>query len=118
MEATLATAQFNFNLNNSPEFLIFVISTVSVGLTVLGVLVHIACAIAVYHDAMKLGTRTRANPTPLSTVMVGALVWAGGTLLLGLVGLALYWLVHHSSLSARRAVEAPRSFDADPTPIA
>jgi hypothetical protein len=111
MESTLAFSQFNVSLNDSPEFVFFVISTVSVGLTVLGALVHIACAIAVYHDAMKLGTRTRANPTPLSTVMVGALVWAGGTLLLGLVGLALYWLVHHSSLSARRA------FDADLTPV-
>jgi hypothetical protein len=117
MTATLALAQFNVDLDQSPQFVFGLLMAVQIAIVVFTIVIHIACALAVFHDAMKLGTRTRANPTPTSTVLVGALVWSGGTLLLGLVGLALYWLVHHSTLRAGRADDAVATRAAEPAPI-
>jgi hypothetical protein len=117
MNASLAFARSAVNSAESQEFMFFVIATGWMTFLVLGVAVHSACAIAVYRDAMKVSTRSRDNPTPTSTVLVGALVWAGGSLLLGIVGLAAYWILHHSAVGARRAEQAPRSFAADAAPI-
>lgn len=58
-------------------------------LGVLGPLLHLALALAVWRDA-----RGRA------TVLLPAWLWAAATLLLGLSGAALYWVAHHSTLRA------------------
>lgn len=54
---------------------------------VLGPLLHLALALAVWRDA-------RGRPT----VLLPGWLWAAATLLLGLPGLALYWVAHHSTL--------------------
>ena len=55
--------------------------------------VHIAFAFGVYQDA---GDRRRVKQT---VWFVGPIIWAGGTLLGGLIAAALYWLVHYSTLA-------------------
>jgi hypothetical protein len=62
------------------------------GYYALGVLVpllHLALALAVWRDA-------RGRPA----VLLPAWLWAAATLLLGLPGLAFYWVAHHSTLRA------------------
>lgn len=56
-------------------------------LGVLGPLLHLALALAVWRDAHGR-----------STVLLPAWLWAAATLLLGLSGAALYWVAHHSTL--------------------
>lgn len=61
----------------------------------LGVLVpvlHLAFAGAVFLDSRQLAARGQ------KPILLSGLVWALGTLLLGLPALAFYWAAHHSSL--------------------
>jgi hypothetical protein len=59
---------------------------------ILGLVVHIVFAVAVYDDAAK---RKRAP------VFVGPAIWGLATLLGGALVAALYWLMHHSTLASR-----------------
>lgn len=53
---------------------------------------HLVFAGAVFLDSRQLAARGQRP------VLLGGLVWALGTLLLGLPALALYWAAHHSAL--------------------
>ena len=59
---------------------------------VLGILVNIVFAIAVYRDAVRLD-RTR------TLIIAGPLIWAIATLFGGVVTAAIYWAMHHSRLN-------------------
>ena len=59
---------------------------------VLGILVHIVFAIAVYRDAVRLD-RTR------TLIIAGPAIWGIATLFGGVVTAAIYWAMHHSRLN-------------------
>ena len=59
---------------------------------VLGILVHIVFAIAVYRDAVRLD-RTR------TLIIAGPIIWGIATLFGGVVTAAIYWAMHHSRLN-------------------
>ena len=59
---------------------------------VLGILVNIVFAIAVYRDAVRLD-RTR------TLIIVGPAIWGIATLFGGVVTAAIYWAMHHSRLN-------------------
>ncbi|MYH82598.1 hypothetical protein F4009_08865 [Candidatus Poribacteria bacterium] len=59
---------------------------------VLGILVNIVFAIAVYRDAVRLD-RTR------TLIIAGPAIWGIATLFGGVVTAAIYWAMHHSRLN-------------------
>ncbi|MYB93063.1 hypothetical protein F4054_05995 [Candidatus Poribacteria bacterium] len=59
---------------------------------VLIILVHIAFAIAVYRDAIRLD-RVR------TLIIAGPGIWSIATLVGGVVTAAIYWAMHHSRLN-------------------
>ncbi len=73
----------------------------SPGMTFLGIgiawlltaIVHIAFAIAVWVDTGQMAVRQHR-----STFLVGGGLWALATLIGGIMVVAVYWLVHHSTL--------------------
>lgn len=63
-------------------------------LGVVGPLLHLALALAVWRDARRR-----------STSLLPAWLWAAATLLTGVPGLALYWVAHHSPWRAATAAD-------------
>ena len=59
---------------------------------VLGILVNIVFAIAVYRDAVRLD-RIR------TLIIVGPVIWGIATLIGGVITAAIYWAMHHSRLN-------------------
>lgn len=59
---------------------------------ILTFIVHVAFAIGVGADAARMRDRH------VGTFLVGGGMWAFATLLGGLVVVAIYWLIHHSTL--------------------
>jgi hypothetical protein len=55
-------------------------------------LLHVFLAAGVLNDCRQLAARGRR------TELVPAVVWTVAVLTTGLLGLAVYWLVHHSTL--------------------
>ncbi len=69
-------------------------------------LVHLLFAVAVWRDARRWVRRGGR------TVLVAGWIWALATLPFGLLTVALYWVLHHSTLRAPTATEVCRA----PTP--
>lgn len=61
--------------------------TITIGIWILWIIVHIAFSIGVYRDAQQR--------RPL---LVGAEMWAFATLLGGVLVAVAYWVMHHSTL--------------------
>lgn len=81
----------NFSMNGifSPEMTVLGIGVVWL---VTGI-VHIAFAFAVWVDSGQMTVRQNR-----STFLVGGGLWALATLIGGIMVVAVYWLVHHSTL--------------------
>jgi len=61
--------------------------TLSIGMWIFSIIIHIAFCIGVYRDAKNM-----------KTIFVGPGIWALATLLGGVFTAVAYWIVHHSSL--------------------
>ena len=85
-----------FNITNFDSGFWGTLSSVTVfwgiAVAVLGILVNIVFAIAVYRDAARLD-RTR------TLIIAGPLIWCIATLFGGVVTAAIYWAMHHSRLN-------------------
>ena len=85
-----------FNITNFNNGFLGTLSSVTVFwgivVAVLGILVHIVFAIAVYRDAVHLD-RTR------TLIIAGPMIWGIATLFGGVVTAAIYWAMHHSRLN-------------------
>ena len=85
-----------FNITNFDNGLLGALGSVTVlwgvVVAVLGILVHIVFAIAVYRDAIRLD-RTR------TLIIAGPAIWGIATLFGGVVTAAIYWAMHHSRLN-------------------
>jgi hypothetical protein len=57
-------------------------------------LLHVFLAVGVLSDTRQLASRGRR------TELVPGVIWTVAVLVTGVLGLALYWLVHHSTLRA------------------
>ena len=62
-------------------------------ISVIGILIKIVFAIAVYRDAVRLD-RTR------TLIIAGPAIWGIATLFGGVVTAAIYWAMHHSRLNS------------------
>ena len=87
----------NFNITNFDSGFLGALSLVTVFwgivVAVLGFLINIVFAIAVYRDAVRLD-RTRV------LIIVGPMIWGIATLFGGVVTAAIYWAMHHSRLNS------------------
>lgn len=86
----------NFNITNFDSGFWGALSSVTVFwgivVAVIGILVNIVFAIAVYRDAVRLDqTRT--------LIIAGPMIWGIATLFGGVVTAAIYWAMHHSRLN-------------------
>lgn len=66
-------------------------------------IVHVGFAFAVLADSGLMWRHFRRN-----TFLVGGAVWALATLLGGVFVVAVYWLVHHSTLRPPQRTDVPR----------
>ena len=86
----------NLNITNFDNGFLGALASVTVLwgviVAVLGILVHIVFAVAVYRDAIRLD-RTR------SLIIAGPAIWGIATLFGGVVTAAIYWAMHHSRLN-------------------
>jgi len=71
-------------------------------LMVLGAILHVTLAMAVYPDAQSLALPDGRR----GTFLVGPEIWAVGVLLGGLAAAAIYWVIHHSTL--RPVINPPK----------
>ena len=71
------------------------LSNLSLMLMVLTAIVHLFCAIGVARDSNNF---TRQQ---IPTQIVSASIWVLATLVGGMLVLALYWFMHHSTLARR-----------------
>lgn len=55
-------------------------------------LLHVFLAVGVLNDSRQLAARNRR------TELVPAVIWTVAVLVTGLLGLTVYWLLHHSTL--------------------
>lgn len=69
------------------------IQSISYMILVVNVLLHILFAGAVANDAGEL------NKTGQGTCLVSGVTWAFATLIGGIVTAAIYWFIHHSTLT-------------------
>lgn len=69
--------------------------TLQFGIMVVTVILHIIFAAAVATDAGKLSKQQ------LHPLLVSGITWAFATLLGGVFVAAIYWLMHHSTLTRR-----------------
>ncbi len=86
----------NFDITDLDTGVLAALSSVTVFwgivVAVLGILVNIVFAIAVYRDAVRLD-QTRA------LIIAGPAIWGIATLFGGVVTAAIYWTMHHSRLN-------------------
>lgn len=86
----------NFDITDLDSGVLSALSSVTVFwgvvVAVLGILVNIVFAIAVYRDAVRLD-RTR------TLIIAGPAIWGIATLFGGVVTAAIYWAMHHSRLN-------------------
>ena len=86
----------NFDITDLDTGVLSALGSVSVFfgvvVAVLGILVHIVFAIAIYRDAVHLD-RTR------TLIIAGPAIWGIATLFGGVVTAAIYWAMHHSRLN-------------------
>lgn len=86
----------NFDITDLDSGVLAALSSVTVFwgivVAVLGILVNIVFAIAVYRDAVRLD-RTR------TLIIAGPAIWGIATLFGGVVTAAIYWAMHHSRLN-------------------
>lgn len=86
----------NFDITDLDTGVLAALSSVTVFwgivVAVLGILVNIVFAIAVYRDAVRLD-RTR------TLIIAGPAIWGIATLFGGVVTAAIYWAMHHSRLN-------------------
>lgn len=68
---------------------------------VLSLILNCILAYAVNQDAQRLCRM------PSHLFLVGPIIWSLLTLVSGVVGLAIYWLVHYSSLASSSQQDAP-----------
>ncbi len=61
-------------------------------LVLLGIIMHVVFAVNVYKDA-TIQDASRSGP-----VLVGPIGWTGAVLAFGIAAVALYWVIHHSTL--------------------
>ncbi len=61
--------------------------TLTIGIWIFSIIIHIAFCIGVHRDAKRI-----------QTIFVGPGIWAFATLLGGVYTAVAYWIVHHSSL--------------------
>jgi len=76
-----------FGLHNDAAMVI------GLGFAVLALVIHIFFAIAVFNDAAKREEEKK------QLWFVNQWLWAGATLIGGLVAAAIYWAMHYSTLS-------------------
>ena len=85
-----------FNITDLDSGFLSALSAVTVFwgivVAVLGILVNIVFAIAVYRDAVRLD-RTR------NLIIAGPVMWCIATLFGGVFTAAIYWAMHHSRLN-------------------
>jgi len=74
---------------------LFDMNNITFFLTLVNALLHIIFAGAVAKDAGNL-TKTHQR-----TILVSGITWAFATLLGGVFIAAIYWLIHHSTLTRR-----------------
>jgi len=86
----------NFDITDLDSGVLSALGSVTVfwgiAVAVLGILVNIVFAIAVYRDAVRLD-RTR------TLIIAGPAIWGIATLFGGVVTAAIYWAMHHSRLN-------------------
>ena len=88
------------------------------GLAALTFVIHVLSAIAVYRDGHALRMRANAvQPGGPGTILLPPEIWALATLVMGIVLLAVYWFLHHSSIVARPGDEERRAFQPDVPPV-
>lgn len=89
----------NFNITNFDSGFLGALSLVTVFwgivVAVLGFLINIVFAIAVYRDAVRLDRLDRTR----TLIIAGPLIWGIATLFGGVVTAAIYWAIHHSRLN-------------------
>lgn len=78
---------------DSPDMLVYFYAA----LAITGAVVHILLSLWVYDDARRLLIETRDN----AALVTRPWVWLFATLVGGIMTLAVYWLIHRSTLSAR-----------------
>lgn len=87
----------NLNFTNLDSGLLGALGSITViwgvVVAVLGTLVNIVFAIAVYRDAVRLD-RTR------TLIIAGPVIWGIATFFGGVVTAAIYWVMHHSRLNS------------------
>lgn len=69
------------------------IASIQLLLTLVSVILHLIFAAAVAKDAGTL------NKTSNGTVLTSGVTWAFATLIGGVVVAAIYWFIHHSTLT-------------------
>lgn len=88
--------KMNFNITDLDSGFLEALGSITVFwgfvIALIGILVKIVFAIAVYRDAVRLD-RTRA------LIIVGPAIWGIATLFGGVVTAAIYWAMHHSRLN-------------------
>jgi hypothetical protein len=75
---------------------------IAVLLTIAGIVVHVAAAIAVFSETMA---HSGAHGSKVRAILLPAPIWVLAVLLTGLFGLAIYWAMHHSTLNAQRVAK-------------
>jgi hypothetical protein len=95
---------FLLNLLNQLRTLLYYLTAICVPL------VHLLFAFAVWRDARRWVRRGGR------TVLVAGWVWALATLPFGLLAVALYWALHHSTLRAPTATEVGSGLTPSPSP--
>ena len=87
----------NFNITDLDSGFLEALGSITVFwgfiIALIGILVKIVFAIAVYRDAVRLD-QTRA------LIIVGPAIWGIATLFGGVVTAAIYWAMHHSRLNS------------------
>ncbi len=82
---------------NYLQYLSEPLATAQMGLMAINIILHVIFAGAVARDAGRL-EKTGAQPC-----LVSGLTWAFATLLSGVIAAAIYWFIHHSTLTRQRA---------------
>jgi len=94
----------NLPFNSSPDSIVIIAWIVVAW--IFTAIVHVGFAIAILRDAEFLWKHLRRR-----TFFVGGGFWAFATLVGGIIVVALYWAIHHSTLR----LQSPPRAEAEPT---